>query len=142
MKRFSLLCCFLLLILFSCGHSPEEQARRSGKEIYFEEEFHDFGEIAENGNGTHAFIFKNLSDRAIVINRVRSTCGCTVSLWPAEPVEPGQQEEIVVQYNTELKGNFQKSIYVYSTAANSPVRLQIKGRVIQEKTNSHAENIQ
>ena len=110
----------------------------SGKEIFFEEELHDYGEIVENGDGSYRFIFKNLSEEPIMVNRVRSTCGCTIPSWPREPIEPGEKGEIVVRYNTGLKGTFQKSIYVYSTAANSPVKLQIKGKVIPEKNSPDA----
>jgi len=119
-----------LLMISSCGEDPERQAKESGKEIWFEETVHDYGQIPENGEGTYAFAFKNLGDQAIVINRVRSSCGCTVPSWPREPVEPGESGEISVRYNTALTGTFLKSVIVYSTASNSPVKLQIKGKVV------------
>ena len=43
----------------------------------------------QDSDGTWSFVFKNLGEEAIVINRVRSTCGCTVPDWPREPIEPG-----------------------------------------------------
>ena len=91
---------------------------------------HDYGEIPEDGDGSWSFAFKNLGKEPIVINRVRSTCGCTVPAWPREPIEPGASGEITVKYNTATAGTFFKSLYVYSSAANSPVKLQIKGKVI------------
>ena len=113
-----------------CTESSEEQARKKGMEIWFRETMHDYGEIAEESDGTWSFTFKNLGKEPIVINRVRSTCGCTVPNWPREPFEPGVSGEISVRYNTAQTGTFLKSVYVYSTAANSPVKLQIKGKVI------------
>jgi hypothetical protein len=123
----------LLIITGACTNSGEEKAKQSGKEIFFEEEFHNYGEIAENSNGSYGFIFKNVSDVPVIINRVRSSCGCTIPEWPREPIEPGESDKIQVRYNTELVGPFQKSIYVYSSAENSPVKLQIKGKVITEE---------
>jgi hypothetical protein len=128
----------ILIFLAACSGSPEQKAKKSGHEIYFEEVVYDYGEIIQSSSGSHGFVFKNLSPEPILINRVRSTCGCTVPSWPREPVEPGKEGEIVVRYNTELKGSFQKSIYVYSTASNSPVKLQIKGKVIQENNKPDA----
>lgn len=128
----------LFLILASCKESPEQRARQTGKEIYFEEQLHDYGEIAMHSDGIYKFTFKNLSENPIIINRVRSSCGCTVPSWPREPIEPGAEGEIIVKYNTELAGSFQKSIFVYSTASNSPVKLQIKGKVTPEKDNPDA----
>lgn len=113
-----------------CNENPEEQAQKKGEEIWFEEHVHDYGEIMEDGNGLWSFKFKNLGGESIVINRVRSTCGCTIPEWPREPIEAGASGEIAVQYNTATPGTFVKSIYVYSSAANSPVKLQIKGKVI------------
>ena len=117
-------------LITGCGDDPEGRARESGKEIWFEETVHDYGEIPRDGDGTCTFTFKNLGDEPIVINRVRSSCGCTVPSWPREPVEPGETGKISVRYNTALAGTFMKSIYVYSTASNSPIKLQIKGKVV------------
>lgn len=114
--------------------SPESQARDKGIELWFEEVLYQYGEIPEDGDGTCTFRFKNLGNEPIVINRVRSTCGCTVPEWPREPVEPGDTGQIRVVYNTANKGSFYKSIYVYSTAGNSPVKLQVKGKVIPSES--------
>ncbi len=112
-----------------CANTPEEKAKDQGQEIWFEEYLHNYGEIEEDSDGTWSFVFKNLGEEAIIINRVRSTCGCTVPDWPKEPIEPGASGEITVIYNTATTGTFLKSVIVYSTAANSPVKLQIKGKV-------------
>jgi len=119
----------LMLCHTACISSSEDQAKKKGQELWFEEYLHDYGEIVQDSEGTWSFVFKNLGEEAIVINRVRSTCGCTIPDWPREPIEPGNSGEILVKYNTALTGTFLKSIYVYSTAANSPVKLQIKGKV-------------
>ncbi|MFO7669554.1 MAG: DUF1573 domain-containing protein [Bacteroidales bacterium] len=120
----------LTLNLAGCNESPEQKAKEKGEEIWFEEVVHDYGEISEDGDGRWTFVFRNLGKEPIVINRVRSTCGCTVPAWPREPVEPEGSGEITVEYNTAQAGTFFKSLYVYSSASNSPVKLQIKGKVI------------
>ena len=116
-----------------CADSPEEKAKEHGQDIWFEEYMHDYGQMEEGSDGTWSFVFKNLGEQAFVINRVRSTCGCTVPDWPREPIEPGTSGEIIVKYNTETTGTFLKSVIVYSTAANSPVKLQIKGKVVAKE---------
>jgi len=120
----------LTLMLASCSDNPQEQAKKKGQELWFDEYLHDYGEIELDSDGSWTFTFKNVGEKAIVINRVRSTCGCTVPDWPREPFEPGSTGEITVKYNTATSGTFLKSLFVYSTAANSPVKLQIKGKVI------------
>lgn len=115
-----------------CTDTPEEKAKEHGQEIWFETYLHDYGEIEEDSDGTWSFAFKNLGKEAIVINRVRSSCGCTIPNWPREPIEAGASGEIAVKYNTAQTGTFMKSVVVYSTAANSPVKLQIKGKVVSK----------
>jgi len=116
-------------VLTGCADNPEERARERGKEIWFEEYLHDYGEIPKDSDGSWSFTFKNLGKSSVIINRVRSTCGCTIPAWPREPIEPGASGEITVKYDTSTTGTFLKSVYVYSSAANSPEKLQIKGKV-------------
>ncbi len=123
----------LSLLFTSCTDDPQKQAQKKGEEIWFEELLHNYGEIPQNSDGTWSFVFKNLGDKPIVVNRVRTTCGCTVPHWPKEPVEPGEEGKITIKYNTSNTGTFLKSATVYSTAANSPVKLQIKGKVVPEE---------
>jgi hypothetical protein len=121
---------FIALWATGCTNTPEGKAKDHGQEIWFEAYIHDYGQIEEDSDGSWSFAFKNLGEEAIVINRVRSTCGCTVPEWPRQPIEPGASGEIMVKYNTATTGTFMKSVMVYSTAANSPVKLQIKGKVV------------
>lgn len=116
-----------------CSDTPESKAKTKGQDIWFEEYLHDYGELEKDSDGSWSFVFKNLGEKAFVINRVRSTCGCTVPDWPREPIEPGATGEITVKYNTATTGTFLKSVVVYSSAANSPVKLQIKGRVVAKE---------
>lgn len=122
-----------------CTTTPEEKAKDQGQEIWFDNYIHDYGEIEVDSDGTWSFSFKNLGESAIVINRVRSTCGCTVPEWSREPIEPGNEGSITVKYNTALTGTFMKSLMVYSSAANSPVKLQIKGKVVAIEEEKEAE---
>jgi hypothetical protein len=118
------------LLVSGCKDTSESKARAHGEEIWFEETLHNYGEITVGSDGQWSFVFRNLGKESIVVNRVRSTCGCTVPSWPQEPVAPGDSAIITVEYNTAQTGTFLKSVYVYSSAANSPVKLQIKGRVV------------
>ena len=124
----------LLICTAGCADNPEGKAKVHGQEIWFEENMHDYGEIVQDSDGIWSFAFKNLGEKSIVINRVRSTCGCAVPDWPKEPIEPGASGAITVKYNTATTGTFLKSVIVYSTAANSPVKLQIRGRVVAGET--------
>lgn len=97
--------------------------------ISFEEKIYDFGTIAYESDGRCYFEFTNSSDINLIINNVRTSCGCTRPSWPEEPIPPGKTERIGISYNTKIAGKFSKTITVYSNAKSSPTKLFIKGNV-------------
>lgn len=121
---------FAVIILGSCVNQTEQQAKKKGVEIFFEETTYDYGDIPKDSDGTYNFEFRNIGKEAIVVNKVRSSCGCTIPSWPKEPIETNDSGKIAVKYNTAVAGSFMKTVTVYSSAANSPVKLLIKGNVI------------
>lgn len=127
---FALLTLVLTFAGPGCSEDPEHEAKKKGQELWFDEYLHDYGQITRGSDGLWTFACKNLGETPIVINKVRSTCGCTIPDWTKEPIEPGATGEITIKYNTALTGTFLKSLYVYSSAANSPVKIQVKGKVI------------
>jgi len=118
------------LALQGCSQNTEVKAQsKSGAEISFETEDHDFGKIQQGGDGTFEFVFRNTGKEPLVLSNVRSSCGCTVPEWPKEPIRKGESGVIKVSYNTRITGSFSKSITVYSNAGGEPVVLVIKGTV-------------
>ncbi len=117
----------LLIVLFTGlqGFSQEKQAK-----IEFKQTEIDYGTIDKNSDGTKVFEFTNTGDAPLIINRVKSSCGCTVPSKPTKPIMPGQSDKIVVKYNTHRTGPFRKTITVYSNAKNNVVILKIKGKVV------------
>jgi len=116
---------FLLILLGFQGFSQEKQAV-----IEFKSTEIDYGNIDKNSDGTRVFEFTNIGDAPLIINRVKSSCGCTVPSKPTEPIMPGKSDKIVVKYNTHRVGPFRKTITVYSNAKNNVVILKIKGKVV------------
>jgi len=97
--------------------------------IEFETTEHDFGTLQQGGDGTFEFVFRNKGKEPLILNNVRSSCGCTVPQWPREPIQKGDKGVIRVKYNTRITGSFSKSISVFSNAGKEPVVLRIKGKV-------------
>ena len=102
---------------------------KKAPEIIFEKTTYDYGTIEKGSDGICEFVFKNTGKQPLILNNCKSSCGCTVTKWPKEPIKKKQTGVIKVKYNTNRVGNFAKSVTVYSNAKNSPVRLTIKGKV-------------
>jgi hypothetical protein len=101
----------------------------TAQEFKFEKETVDYGKIDKGSDGERVFVFTNIGDKPIVIERVKSSCGCTVPKKPEKPVMPGEKGEIKVSYATNRVGGFSKSITIYSNAKNPTKVLRIKGLV-------------
>jgi hypothetical protein len=123
---------FFLTILSLFSFSIFAQANQVAKNdsIIFDKIEHDYGTIEKGGDGNCVFTFTNQGQKPLVLSNVRASCGCTVPQWPREPIAPGEQGEIKVKYNTNIAGNFNKTITVNSNASNSMVRLRVKGQVV------------
>ena len=102
--------------------------------ITFEKFVHDYGTIIKNSDGGCEFKFTNDGREPLILSRPKSSCGCTVPTWPKAPILPGKSEVIKVTYTTNRVGPFNKSVTIYSNASNNPVKLQIKGKVVNPPT--------
>lgn len=127
---------FLLIFMVVCGISLFAQqpvqtvADTTAKaKITFEQTNHDFGVIANGGDGSTVFKFKNEGAVPLVLTNVQASCGCTTPSWTREPVAPGATGEIKVTYDTKRVGTFSKSVTVTSNAQNPTVILRIAGEV-------------
>lgn len=127
MKKTSLTILLLTIITIAFGQTDSA-------EIKFEHMVHDFGTIEFGGDGSTNFIFTNTGKAPLLLNNVKSTCGCTVPEWPKTPIAPGQSDTIKVVYNTHRSGAFNKGIIVYTNTSTESIRLIIKG-VVEAQAN-------
>jgi len=116
---------FLLILVSLQGFSQEKKAKIEFKQIEI-----DYGTIEKNSDGTRVFEFTNTGDAPLIINKVKSSCGCTIPSKPTKPIMPGQSDKITVKYNTHRAGPFRKTITIYSNAQNSVIILKIRGKVV------------
>ena len=106
-------------------------AQASGPMISFETDTIDYGEVAKGSEGMRTFVFENTGDAPLMIEGVRSSCGCTIPKKPEEPIAPGEKGGITVRYDTNRIGVFRKTITVNTNVTStSIIALKIKGNVL------------
>jgi len=105
---------------------------KEGAVLFLESNSYDFGRIREDkGKLSHTFTFSNTGTSPLVLNNVRSTCGCTVPKWSKEPVSPGQQGYLTVEFDPRNRmGQFHKTVQIQSSASNSNMFITISGNVL------------
>jgi hypothetical protein len=91
---------------------------------------HDFGEIGHKQPQSFTFEFKNLSLTPVVIDNVRTECGCTATDWAQEPVPASQSGRIKVTYDAHSVGYFKKKITVWIHGQRKAEKLYIEGEVV------------
>lgn len=111
--------------------SEDEIAKREAEakslpktEMTFVDTKHDFGTITEGEIVKHAFKFKNTGENPLLISKAQASCGCTVPSYPKEPIPPGGEGEIVVEFNsTNRPGVQNKNVLVYSNAREEAISI-------------------
>lgn len=103
------------------------------QEIKFETVEHDFGLVNYNDPAVFDFVFTNTGTEPLIVQKPKSSCGCTLPSWPKDPIMPGQKDKVRVTYRTNKVGKIYQTVTLNSNAKNSPeIRLRIKGHVLEE----------
>jgi hypothetical protein len=99
--------------------------------VVFHHPVHDFGRISGAGGVVGCeFTLVNKGDRPLVITKVTAGCGCTAPDWTKEPVGAGEQGLVKVSFDPKgQKGEFLKSLTVFTNGNPSSIRLKIKGNI-------------
>lgn len=114
----------------------------TGKPVFsFNEESHDFGEIEEGTVAKHDFVFKNTGDAPLIITNAAGSCGCTVPQWPREPIAPGEEGTIHVEFNSQGRtGNQQKQVTLNANTQPNTMVLKISAQVQAAAAAESAQN--
>ncbi len=144
LRNFLLLAFLFSGMLMACntggGQARAEQsaAEASGEntakapEVTFDKLAHDFGPIFSGEKVTYNFRFTNTGNAPLIIIHTRSGCGCTVGDYPKEPIPPGGDARITVQFNSAGRRGFQsESVRVITNATPQEYLLRITAEVIQ-----------
>jgi len=105
--------------------------------IEFVEEVIEFGEISQGEKVKQRFRFKNTGNADLIISDAKGSCGCTVPLWPKQPIRPGQEGEIEVVFDSNGKqGRQHKTVTLVTNAIPNTKVIAIKGDVLVPETNN------
>ena len=132
--------CLVLSISFASFSQSAKKVESSSnavetpeiQKISWDSQEYDFGAIPQNLSAEAEFVFTNISDEPVIISKVKSSCGCTVTGYDKKPVLPGESSTIMATYNAKKLGAFRKTLRV-TTNDFKPYKLTIKGEVEAEQ---------
>lgn len=102
----------------------------------FEKTEHDFGKVIRGEKVTYRFKFKNTGKAPLLISNVASSCGCTVPEYSKLPIQPDQEGEITVTFNSQSMSGFKrKSVTVMANTQPSMTSLWLTATVFNPSEN-------
>ncbi len=111
---------------------------QQGPQIVFENNEYNFGDIVQGDTVSYKFTFTNSGDVPLILENVITTCGCTATKWPRDPVAPGKTAEIVVNFDSKTKYGIQRKIIrVRSNATTPEYLLYLSGNVLPSNNPYH-----
>ncbi len=109
-------------------------------EFKFETDEHNFGSIPQGESVTYEFNFTNTGNEPIIISNAEGSCGCTVPVYPKQPIMKGQSSTIKVTFNSAGKIGIQdKTVTITSNAKQNPMVIHMKGTVEKPVTPSEVK---
>lgn len=121
--------------------APAAVDSKNAPDIKFEIEEYNFGTIKQGDKVTYDFTFVNSGKDPLVISGAQGSCGCTVPLWPKEPIAKGGKGSIHVEFNSTGKMGMQdKTVTISSNAKSGQRVLHLKGNVESPAITPASEN--
>jgi hypothetical protein len=121
-KHFNIL---LIVFIYACTGTVS----RNDAYISFSKDKCDFGTIPYKKEAVYSFEFTNSGKTMLIINDVKTSCGCTIPEWPKEPIRPGRKGQLTIKYDAAFPGVFHKTIDIVYNGVGSPYQLEIVGNV-------------
>lgn len=92
----------------------------------------NIGDVMKGTEREVTLRFRNDGKTPLVILRAFADCGCTRVRYPDEPVEPGDEREILLRYESsgQRTGSFLKVIKLKTNTPDYIIRLYLTGKVI------------
>ena len=90
----------------------------------------DFGTIIQDEAPEFEFTFTNTGNEPMIISNAKGSCGCTVPIWPKEPIAPGATGTINVKFNSKgKKGTQNKTVTLTANTTPPSTKLRVTGEI-------------
>lgn len=138
MKKLLLLSVVCFLVNISFAQNAQPAAAKTGPVMQLASEVCDYGEIIQHADPVRKVKFTNTGTEPLIIKNAQGSCGCTVPLWPKEPIMPGETSEIEIHYATDRIGAIMKTVTITTNEEGVSHVIQVKGNVKVKPTEESA----
>lgn len=90
----------------------------------------DFGKMKDGDKVRHNWVVKNTGTNPLMISNVQTSCGCTAPSFPKEPILPGAEAIITLEFNSAGKeGIVNKNALIVANTEDSPFSIGFTAEV-------------
>lgn len=87
--------------------------------LTFEDKDYDFGDLPAGAKVDHFFKFTNTGKSPLIIKDAVASCGCTVPIWPKQPIAAGETDSIKITFDAGTRsGRQQKTVTLTTNTVN------------------------
>lgn len=100
----------------------------------FPETSHDFGDVIRGARPEHVFVIENIYEEMMVIDYVRSSCGCTKVSVDRQQLRTWEKAQITARFDTvAYAGKREATISVgFAHPFRAEVKLTVRGNIITD----------
>lgn len=107
-----------------------ERPSLAAPQLVFTYQNYQFDTIAQDSILLHDFVFKNMGEKALEIQSVEASCGCTTASYPFVLIGSGEEGKITVRFDSKGRQGKQKALVrVFSNAEIAEQSLSMQGYV-------------
>ncbi len=108
-----------------------------GAQLTFEKSQHDYGtQYVDSMPDTKLDIkFSNTGDAPLILSNVRACCGTQVKSWPREPILPGEEGVIQIEFRLAPRPQrISRTVTVnYNSEVNPTVIYRLTGQIVDRE---------
>ncbi|WP_324673724.1 DUF1573 domain-containing protein [Hymenobacter sp. GOD-10R] len=112
--------------------SETEAPNPNAPVMTFAETEYNFGDIKPGDVVKHTFNFTNSGKSPLLIENATASCGCTTPNWTKDPIAPGAQGTIEVQFDSHGKSGLQnKQVSIRANTQPSITQIAIRANIAE-----------
>ncbi|MEA2030733.1 MAG: DUF1573 domain-containing protein [candidate division Zixibacteria bacterium] len=94
---------------------------------------HNFGMLPKNSILNHTFWLKSVGDDTVKIDAIKTGCSCAISKIERNWLAPGDSMAVKIEWDvSRYHSSIFRSIRVFYDSIKSPLRMNLKGSVVQK----------
>lgn len=134
MRKLALFALVAVALAASAGAETKAAAAETGPRLVVEPEGFDFGRALVNKSLRKDFTLRNIGTEALQLEKVTTTCGCTIASGYDRVIKPGQSTTLSIEFQTRsYLGRVERKVLIRSNdPTRDPLEVKVQATVVAQ----------